>query len=112
MNVDVGCIWEDPGTAWQYPWTGWRDSESDNRILGKRRREQDGAIRIIGNEQKLIEKIMAAEPVETNEHLFPLHPVPEWAEEIMKFMSAGSLSSDETEARRVQRRFQRLYHHQ
>ena len=23
MNVDVGCIWANPGTAWQYPGTGW-----------------------------------------------------------------------------------------
>ena len=29
MNVDVGCVWEDPGTAWQYPGTGWQDSEND-----------------------------------------------------------------------------------
>ena len=42
--------------------------------------------------------------METNEHLFPLHPVLEWAQEIMKFMSEGSLPNDETEARRVQRR--------
>ena len=62
-------------------------------------REQDNAIRIIGNGQKLIEEIMAAEPVETYEHLFPLHPVPKWAEEIMKFMSEGSLLNDETKAR-------------
>jgi hypothetical protein len=96
MNVDVGYIGEDPGTA-------WRDPGTVNRILGKRNRE-GGANRILGNGQKLIEEIMAAEPVEINEHLFPLHPVPEWAEEIMKFMSEGSLPNDETEARRVQRR--------
>jgi transposase InsO family protein len=97
MDVDVGYIGEDPGTA-------WRDPGTANRILGKRSREEGGANRILGNGQKLIEEIMAAEPVEVDEHLFPLHPVPEWAEEIMKFMSEGSLPSDETEARRVQRR--------
>ena len=78
--------------------------EGANRVLGKRRREQDAAARIIGNRQRLIEEIMAAEPVEANEHLFPLHPVPEWTQEIMKFMSEGILPNDETEARRVQRR--------
>ena len=35
----------------------------------------------------MIEEIMAAEPVEANEHLFPLHPVPGWAHEIIKLMS-------------------------
>ena len=104
MNVDVGCIWEDPRTAWQYPRTGWRDSKDANRVLGKRRREQDAATQIIGNGQRLIEEIMATEPVEANEHVFPLHLVLEWAQEIMKFMSKGILPNDETEARRVQRR--------
>ena len=104
MNVDVGCVWEDPGTTWQYPGTGWRDSEGANRVFGKRRREQCDALQIMGNGQKLIEEIMAVEPVEANEHIFPLHPVPKWAEEIMKFMSEGSLPNDETKARRVQRR--------
>ena len=97
MNVDVGYIGEDPGTA-------WRDPGTANRILGKRSRVEGDANRILGNGQKLIEEIMAAEPVELDEHLFPLHPVPEWAEEIMKFMSEGSLTNDETEARRVQGR--------
>jgi ribonuclease HI len=77
MNVDVGYIGEDPGTA-------WRDPGTANRILGKRSREESDANRILGNGQKLIEEIMAAAPVEVDEHLFPLHPVPEWAEEIMK----------------------------
>ena len=101
MNVDVGYIWEDPGTAWRDSGTAYRDSGNANKILGKRRREEDGANRILGNGQRLIEEIMAAEPVEVDEHLFPLHPVPEWAEEIMRFMSEGSLPNDETEARRV-----------
>ena len=47
---------------------------------------------------------MAADPVEPNEHLFPLHPVPEWAQQIMNFMTNGTLPSDETESRRIQRR--------
>ena len=47
---------------------------------------------------------MADEPVKENEHLFPLHLVPEWVQEIMRSMWDGILPSDETEARRVQRR--------
>ena len=104
MNVDVGCIWEDPGTVWQYPGTGWQDSAGVSRVLGKRSRDQDSANQIIVHGQRLIQEIMAAEPAEANEHLFPLHLVPEWAQEIMSFMSDGTLPSDETEARRVQRR--------
>ena len=79
MNVDVGCIWEDPGTTRQYPGTSWQDSAGANRVLGNRSREQDSANRIIGHGQRFIEEIMAAELVEANEHLFSLHPVPEWA---------------------------------
>ena len=47
---------------------------------------------------------MAADPVEPNDHLFPLHPVPKWAQQIMNFMSDGTLPSDKTEATRIQRR--------
>ena len=104
MNVGVGCIWDDPGTAWQYPGTGWQNSASTSRVLGKRGRNQDSANQIIGHGQRLIEEIMAVDPVEPNEHLFPLHPVPEWAQQIMNFMSDGTLPSDETESRRIQRR--------
>ena len=79
MNVDVGYIWADPGTAWQYPGTGWQNTASTSRVLGKRSRNQDSASQILGQGQRIIEEIMAADPVEPNEHLFPLHPVPEWA---------------------------------
>jgi hypothetical protein len=54
--------------------------------------------------EEITEEIMAAEPMEVDEKLFPLHPVPEWAEQIMKFITEGSLPSDTTEARRIQRR--------
>jgi len=54
--------------------------------------------------EEIMEEIMVAEPMEVDEELFPLHPVPEWAEQIMKFITEGSTPSDTTEARRIQRR--------
>ena len=97
-------IWANPGTAWQYPGTGWQNSASTSRVLGKRSRNQDSASQILDQGQRIIEEIMAVDPVEPNEHLFPLHPVPEWAQQIMSFMSDDTLPSDETESRRIQRR--------
>jgi len=93
METDVGCVWPDPGTAWQTSGTGHQSS---------------GAGRIMVEE--IMKEIMAAEPMEVDqptevgEELFPLHPVPEWAEQIMRFITEGSLPSDTTEARRIQRR--------
>jgi ribonuclease HI len=76
MDVDVGCIWENPGTAWQNPGTGYSISE----------------------------EVMSVDLMEVDDLIFPVHPVPEWAQPIMAYMMDGSLPSNEVEARQVQRR--------
>ena len=80
MEIDDGNFGSDPGTSHQHSGTGRAMVE------------------------EIMKEIMATEPMEIDERLFPLHPVPEWAEQIMNFIADGSLPSDTTEARRIQRR--------
>ena len=42
-----------------------------------------------------------AEPMEVDEQLFPVRPVPSWAQQIMAYLAEGQLPADETEARRI-----------
>ena len=94
MEVDVGCVWSDPGTAWQ-------NSGTAHQTSGTARQDSGTGRRMV---EEIMEEIMVAEPMEVDKELFPLHPVPEWAEQIMKFITEGSMPSDTTEARRIQRR--------
>ena len=48
---------------------------------------------------------MSVEAMEVDDLVFPVRPVPGWAQPIMSYMIYGSLPSDETKAKRVQRRF-------
>ena len=76
MDVDVEYIGENPGTDWQYPKTGhW-----------------------------IYEEAMSVDVMDVDEQIFPVRQVPGWAQPIMSYMMDGSLPSDPTEARRVQRR--------
>ena len=47
---------------------------------------------------------MSVEPIEVDEPIFLVRPVPGWAQPIMSYMVDGSQPDDEAEARRVQRR--------
>ena len=76
MDVDVGCIWENPRTAWQNSGTGYSMSE----------------------------EAMSVDLMEVDDPVFPVRPVPGWAQPIMAYMMDGSLPSNEVEARQVQRR--------
>ena len=42
-----------------------------------------------------------AEPMEIDEQLFPVRPVPSWAQQIMAYLAEGKLPEDEAEARRI-----------
>ena len=76
MDVDVGGIWENSGTAWQNS----------------------------GTRYSMSEEAMSVDLMEVDDPIFPVRPVPGWAQPIMAYMMDGSLPSNEVEARQVQRR--------
>ena len=47
---------------------------------------------------------MSADMMDVDEEIFPVRPVPGWAQRIMSYMIDGTLPEDPTEARRIQRR--------
>ncbi len=57
-----------------------------------------------GTDQYMSEDAVSVEAMEVDEPIFPVRPVPGWAQPIMSYMMDGSFPSDEVEARRVQRR--------
>ena len=103
MEVDVGCVWPKSGTASQYPGTdGAFPMEIDDGNFGSdpgTSHQHSGTGRAMVEE--IMKEIMATKPMEIDERLFPLHPVPEWVEQIMNFIADGSLPRDTTEARRI-----------
>ena len=42
-----------------------------------------------------------AQPMEVDEQLFPVRPIPSWAQPIMAYLAEGKLPEDEAEARRI-----------
>ena len=76
MDIDVRYVGDNPGTDWQYPRTGhW-----------------------------IYEESMLVDMMDVDELIFPVCPVSGWAQPVIAYMIDGSLPSDQTEARLVQRR--------
>ena len=82
MDLDVGCVTENPGTAKGVPGTA---------------EEVSGTYPVISEEH------LSAEPMEIDEPvpLCMICPAPKWAQAIMSYMEDGSLPDDEVLARQV-----------
>ena len=78
MDVDVGCVTENPGTGAE----------------------------VSGTHPVMPEEPVSANPMEIDEPvpLCMVRPTPKWAEAIMTYMENGNLPSEEVLARQVQRR--------
>ena len=76
MEVEVGNIVLNPGTASQ-------DSERLNSTMME---------------------VISVEPMDIDNPMFPVRPVPGWAQPIMAYILDGTLPENEVEARQILRR--------